>query len=105
MNVDNLQVYNRPDVSAYYAALPAVWSSARRILARVPSLAFWRGEGYLLDPVHGGLMTHCWVPGRVAATVQEERFLPLRVLGNDYSRASHEYVNDWYYYVFSRSNP
>jgi ubiquinone/menaquinone biosynthesis C-methylase UbiE len=87
------------------AFLRAVWSSARRILARVPSRSFWRGEGYLLDPAHGGLMTHCWVPGRVAAAVQEERFLLLRVLGNDYPRASHEYVTDWYYYVFSRSNP
>jgi hypothetical protein len=32
-------------------------------------------------------------------------FRLLRVLGDDYPHVSHEFVTDWYYYVFSRSNP
>lgn len=86
------------------AFLRAAWRSAFRILARVPSRAFWCGEGYLYDSAHGGLKTHCGVPSRVAAEVQEQQFHLLRVLGDDYPRASSECVTDWYYYVFSRSN-
>jgi ubiquinone/menaquinone biosynthesis C-methylase UbiE len=87
------------------AFLRAAWGSARRILARFPSRAFWRGEGYLLDSTHGGLLTHCWVPARVVAELQEQQFRLLKVLGDDYPHPSQEYVTDWYYYVFSRSNP
>jgi SAM-dependent methyltransferase len=86
------------------AFLRAAWGSANRILARVPSRAFWRGEGYLLDAAHGGLMTHCWAPGRVVAEMQEQQFRLLKVLGDDYPRENHEYVTEWYYYVFSRAN-
>ncbi len=87
------------------AFLRAAWGSARRILSRFPSRAFWRGEGYLLDSAHGGLLTHCWVPARVVAELEEQQFRLLKVLGDDYPQASHEYFTDWYYYVFSRSNP
>jgi SAM-dependent methyltransferase len=87
------------------AFLRAAWGSAHRIVARVPSRAFWRGEGYLFDSAHGGLTTHCWVPAQVVAEIQEQQFRLLKVLGDDYPQASHEYVTDWYYYVFSRSNP
>jgi SAM-dependent methyltransferase len=56
------------------------------------------------DSAHGGLMTHCWVPGRVVAEMPEQQFRLLKVLGDDYPRENHEYVTEWYYYVFSRAN-
>jgi len=40
------------------ACFRALWGSARRVVARLPRRAFWRGDGFLLDPVHGGLLTH-----------------------------------------------
>ena len=86
------------------ALLRAGWASASRISARTPRRAFWRGEGYLLDSAHGGLITHCWLPARVIAELQTKRFQIQRVLGDDYPRASGEYTTDWYYYVFSKSD-
>jgi len=90
--------------AAARAFLRAVWGSADRILARVPSRTFPFGEGYLFDPAHGGLLTHYWVPDRVIAELQAYGFRPFRILGDDYPAASGEYTTDWYYYVFSKSN-
>jgi ubiquinone/menaquinone biosynthesis C-methylase UbiE len=86
------------------AFLRAAWGSVRRATSRIPCGAFWRGEGYLLDPAHGGLTTHCWVPYRVIADLQKQQFRIEKVLGDDYPHASGEYTTDWYYYVFSKSN-
>jgi len=85
------------------AFVRAAWRSLRRAMARIPSRAFWHGEGYLLDPAHGGLTTHCWVPDRVAAELQKQQFQLLQVMGDDYPEISREYVTDWYYYVFSKA--
>jgi SAM-dependent methyltransferase len=90
--------------AAARAFLRALLGSVRRIVRRVPSRAFWHGEGYLVDSVHGGLMTHYWVPDRVIAELEQYGFRPLRVLGDDYPAPSRQYVTDWYYYVFSKSN-
>jgi hypothetical protein len=49
-------------------------------------------------------MTHCWVPAQVVAKLEKHRFKIERVLGDDYPQASGEYITDWYYYVFSKSN-
>jgi ubiquinone/menaquinone biosynthesis C-methylase UbiE len=85
------------------AGLQAVLKSIGRIARRLPTPAFWRGEGYWMDPVHGGLKTHAAVPERVAEELGRFGFRSLRVLGDDYPRPSHPYVTDWYYYVFSKS--
>jgi SAM-dependent methyltransferase len=73
--------------------------SRRRILSR----AFWRGEGDLVDPEHGGLLTHCWTPRRVIDELYSLGFRVERVLGDDYPRKSGAYSTDWYYYVFKKS--
>lgn len=84
------------------AACRSAWATANRIVRRMPRRAFWRGEGYLLDPAHGGLMTHCWIPERVMAELAQHGFRCLTVLGNDYPAVSRAYGTDWYYYVFSK---
>ena len=85
------------------AGLQAVLKSFGRIVRRLPTQAFWRGEGYWMDPAHGGLKTHTAVPAKVAEELTRFGFRSLRVLGDDYPRPSHPYVTDWYYYVFSKS--
>jgi hypothetical protein len=65
--------------------------------------AFWRGDGYMIDPAHGGLLTHYGVPGRVITELQQHGFQLLRYTGDDYPRHSRPYVTDWYYYVFQRA--
>jgi ubiquinone/menaquinone biosynthesis C-methylase UbiE len=86
------------------AYIRSIWRSVKRIVVRVPTRTFWRGEGYMQDSAHGGLATHCWVPARVAAELQQRGFRIERVLGDDFPYASGEYITDWYYYVFSKSN-
>jgi ubiquinone/menaquinone biosynthesis C-methylase UbiE len=90
-------------VKSIHSFLRASAESARRIGRRLPKSAFWRGEGYLFDPAHGGWMTHCWTPTRVGEELGQFDFQPKAVLGDDHPRRSHKLVTDWYYYVFSKA--
>jgi ubiquinone/menaquinone biosynthesis C-methylase UbiE len=81
----------------------SVIDSALRLSRRVWRRAFWSGDGYMVDPAHGGLLTHYAVPGQVIAEVQEQGFQFLRLAGDDYPRRSGVYVTDWYYYVFRKA--
>lgn len=80
----------------------SIRASATRILQRIPKRAFWRGEGYLLDAAHGGLLTHHWVPSHVIAELERHGFRCVKFLGDDYPAVSRECSTDWYYYVFSK---
>jgi SAM-dependent methyltransferase len=77
---------------------------ALRIIRRVPSPAFWHGEGELHDSSHGGLTIHCSIPKRVIDELAEFDFQLVRFMGDDYPRASRAFLTDWYYYVFSKSD-
>lgn len=84
------------------AGAQAVSRSLQRVARRVPTWAFWRGEGYARDPAHGGLTTHMAAPEKVEGELAPFDLRPLRVLGDDYPRARRRYVTDWYYYVFAK---
>jgi SAM-dependent methyltransferase len=90
-------------VRALAAFARATASSLVRAAKRLPTRAFWRGEGHLLDPAHGGLRTHCAVPNLVEREISSLGFQLVRVLGDDYPRPSFEYATDWYYYVFTKA--
>ena len=77
--------------------------SALRLLHRAPRRTFWSGDGYMVDPAHGGVLTHYAVPERVIAELEQQRFQFLRVAGDDYPQRSRAYVTDWYYYVFQKT--
>jgi len=87
------------------AVFRAAWGSAGRIGKRLPKSAFWRGEGYMLDAVHGGLLTHYSVPHRVRAELQEHQFSLVKFLANDYPRRPNSYCTDWFYYACMKSTP
>jgi SAM-dependent methyltransferase len=76
--------------------------SIPRAIRRIPTRTFWRGEGYLFDPSHGGLWTHCAAPGRVVAELNEFQFKFLQELPDDYPRTSRSWSTRWYYYAFSK---
>jgi SAM-dependent methyltransferase len=90
-------------VRAMLAGLQALLHSLGRAARRLPSRAFWQGQGYLVDPAHGGLKTHLATPKRIVSELGEFGFRLLRELGDDYPHSSRRYVTDWYYYVFSRT--
>jgi len=73
--------------------------SAARMIARVPRLAFWRGEGYMTDPAHGGLLTHYATPEIVQSELAQAGFRLVRMQGDDFPLPSRPFVTDWYYYV------
>ena len=87
------------------AVLRSGMESVLRLFRRVARRAFWSGDGYMVDPAHGGLLTHYAVPGRVIAELKQHGFRFLRFTGDDYPRRSREYVTDWYYYVFQKTEP
>jgi hypothetical protein len=75
-----------------------------KISRRIPNSTFWRGEGDLYDSSHGGLRIRCSVPDRVAAELAEFDFDLVKVVGDDYPRASRMLFTDWYYYVFYKTD-
>ena len=85
------------------AEVQAVLRSLGRAARRLPTRAFWQGQGYLVDPAHGGLKTHLASPEKVVHELGGFGFRLLRVQGDDYPQVSRRYVTDWYYYVFSNT--
>jgi len=88
---------------AMLAAMQVAARSLGRMARRVPTSAFWSGQGYLTDPVHGGLRTHLATPAETKRELGAFGFELLRILGDDYPQVSRPYVTDWYYYVFSKA--
>lgn len=89
-------------VRAGLAVAQSVAVSLYRLAMRIPSRAFWRGEGDLVDSVHGGLLTHYGTPGHVMSELSAIPFQLVQILGNRYPRISNRYTADWYYYVFAK---
>jgi SAM-dependent methyltransferase len=85
------------------AMLRSGMESVLRLSRRVWRRAFWSGDGYMIDPAHGGLLTHYAMPARVIAELEQHGFRFLRLVGDDYPRHSRAYVTDWYYYVFRKA--
>lgn len=80
----------------------AAGATLLRASRRIPSGAFWRGAGSLVDSAHGGLLTHYGTPTCIVNELDALHFRPERILGDDYPRVSHPYSTDWYYYVFAK---
>jgi SAM-dependent methyltransferase len=89
-------------VRAGVAVAQSVAATLYRLAKRIPSRVFWRGEGDLVDSVHGGLLTHYGTPGNVITELSAIHFQLVRILGNGYPRISNRYTTDWYYYVFAK---
>ena len=89
--------------AAVVAIARSAWGTLLRSLRRLPTRAFWRGEGNLFDPSHGGLVTHCATPDAVIRELSRFGYRLLQVLGDDYPRSSGVYVTFWYYYVFAKA--
>ncbi len=77
--------------------------SIPRALRRISTRTFWRGGGYLLDPSHGGLLTHCAVPRLVVAELDHHQFKLLTQLPEDYPRPSRRWSTRWFYYAFRKT--
>jgi SAM-dependent methyltransferase len=83
------------------AFLQSIVKSLARVVRRIPTRAFWIGEGYFIDVTHGGMRVHFSAPENVERELNRFGFSLLRVLGDDYPQVSRPCVTDWFYYVFS----
>jgi ubiquinone/menaquinone biosynthesis C-methylase UbiE len=86
-----------------FGLVRSVVKAIPRAYRRVPTSAFWRGEGYLVDPTtHGGLLIHCAVPVRKIAELARFHFRLLELTPDGYPHKGREYSTRWYYYAFSK---
>ncbi|MFN8016940.1 MAG: class I SAM-dependent methyltransferase, partial [Acidimicrobiales bacterium] len=88
-------------------SLPKRWAaaglmSARRVARMVPSSAFRSGEGWILDPVRGGLRTHMATPDRVREELAGHGLEVLEVRNGDEPRRPSTYRTPWWYYAARR---
>jgi len=86
-------------------ALSVVRSGAKaipRARRRVPSSAFWRGAGYVVDPSTYGARMYCGIPDCVVSEVTRIGFKLLQVVPENYPGRPYEYSTRWYYYAASK---
>lgn len=73
-----------------------------RVLA---SNAFAKGEGYVLDPVHGGLRTYISTPKTFQPQLVAAGFEVLEKLGGLYPLSGPDWVQPWFYYACRKGHP
>lgn len=64
--------------------------------------ALWRGEGYVVDPVHGGLLTHLASRRVVQRELTSHGFERVATMSGRYPKRRPPVVVAWYYYVYRR---
>jgi ubiquinone/menaquinone biosynthesis C-methylase UbiE len=68
----------------------------------VTSAAFYRGHGYMHDPVYGGLWMHTTTPKHVSQELQSSGLLLLEKIGCFYPDEVPSILTNWYHYVAVR---
>ncbi len=86
---------------AALAALQEAGATLLRALAIVPTRAFWRGEGTLVDASNYCMLTHYSMPMHMIRELESLHFRLQGVVADDYPRAGNLYATGWYYYVFT----
>lgn len=86
------------------------WRAARRQvkasllsllrLVRAARGPLWKGDGYVLDPEHGGLVIHTAKRRRVRRELAEHGFEHLETLPSTFPRRRPGVMVPWYYYAF-----
>ena len=61
--------------------------------------AFREGQGYILDPVHGGLRTFVSTPATLGPELHKAGFDLLETVHGHYPTVKSSYLAPWYYYV------
>ena len=61
--------------------------------------AFWKGSGYVLDPVHGGLVTYSSTPSTFVPQVESAGLEVVDLVGGRYPDVQAVWLTPWYYYA------
>ena len=76
--------------------------NTRRLWSIPTSRAFWRGEGYVFDPIHGGMVMHMASRRRVTTEMGDHGFEVLEVVGSNHPLRLPSIVTSWWHYAFRR---
>jgi SAM-dependent methyltransferase len=83
-------------------AAVAVVGTLRRARRLVPTAAFRTGEGWVLDPAKGGLLTHHATPRHVVRELDAHGFAVVEQVPGDHPRRAAAWRTPWWYYVATR---
>ena len=79
------------------------YASARLATRSLSNAAFWKGSGYVLDPVHGGLVIYLSTPRTFAPQVESAGLEVVDLVGGRYPDVQALWLTPWYYYVCRKS--
>ena len=79
-----------------------VYATAMGVYRRVPTLAFWRGEGYITEHVHGGLTLYMATPDRIRSGLRPFNLDVIEAVSSDYPAAFHPFLASWCSYACRR---
>ena len=66
------------------------------------SRAFWRGSGFIIDPVHGGLHMHVSTPRSIASDCARAQLRIEEYVGHYFPKKVPQALNPWNTYVLTR---
>ena len=71
-----------------------------RLAARVlPNATYWRGCGYVRDPVHGGLIHYNATRRHMTTQLEAAGFKVVEIVGSHVPHSERSSVTPWYYYA------
>lgn len=84
----------------------AIWRVVRALFVSFPlakrhisSGAFAKGEGYLIDPTHGGLEMYVSTPQTMIPQLEHAGFEVLESVGGHYPARAPDFMQPWFYYA------
>jgi SAM-dependent methyltransferase len=83
--------------------LRAVAKSASLAVRMLSSRAFWRHEGYIHDPVHGGMNHYVSTPRTIKKQVEAAGFSIVEVVNGHFPVVRSPSLAPWFYYACKRS--
>lgn len=81
----------------------AVAKSASLTVRMLTSSAFWRHEGYIHDPVHGGMDHYVSTPHTIKPQVEAAGFSMLEVVNGHFPVVRSPSLAPWFYYACKRA--
>jgi SAM-dependent methyltransferase len=83
----------------------SVVKSARMAQRMLASGAYTAGEGYIHDPVHGGLDTYVSTPATLAPQLTRVGFEIIETVGSWFPTVRSALLTPWYYYSCRKARP
>jgi hypothetical protein len=74
-------------------------ASARLAARSLSHAAFWKGSGYVFDPLHGRLTTYTSTPRTFAPRIEVAGLEVVDVVGGRYPDVQALSLTPWHYYV------